>query len=58
MYKLFISVTTMSPTIEEKISQEYPEKDHVLTELGDIIAVREPLSAEEDRRILRKIDMK
>lgn len=40
---------------EKKDSQEYPEKDH---EIGDVVAAREALSPEEDRRILRKIDLK
>jgi hypothetical protein len=43
---------------EKKESQEYPDKDQVLTELGDVIATRESLTPEEDRRILRKIDLK
>ncbi|KAH6639817.1 major facilitator superfamily domain-containing protein [Boeremia exigua] len=47
----------MSSVNEKKDSQDYPEKDHVLTELGDIVATRQALSPEEDRRILRKIDM-
>lgn len=33
------------------------EKDQVLHELGDVVVLSEPLSAEEDRRILRKIDL-
>jgi hypothetical protein len=48
----------MSHTNEKKDSQDYPEKDQVLTELGDVVASREALSPEEDRRILRKIDLK
>lgn len=48
----------MSVAIEKKDGLGYPEKDQVLAELGDIIATREPLSREEDRRILRKIDLK
>ncbi|KAJ4400958.1 hypothetical protein N0V91_008337 [Didymella pomorum] len=47
----------MSHTNEKKDSQDYPEKDQVLTELGDVVASREALSPEEDRRILRKIDL-
>jgi hypothetical protein len=47
----------MSSTTEKKGSHDYPEKDHVLAELGDILATREALSPEEDRRILRRIDM-
>ncbi|KAF2625504.1 MFS general substrate transporter [Macroventuria anomochaeta] len=47
----------MSVTNEKKDSQEYPDKDQVLTELGDVLATREALSPEEDRRILRKIDL-
>lgn len=42
---------------DKKDSQEYPEKDHTLAELGDVVASRDALSPEEDRRILRKIDM-
>lgn len=49
---------TMSLSHEKKDIHEYPEKDHVLTELGDVIASREVLSPEEDSRILRKIDLK
>jgi hypothetical protein len=48
----------MSHTYKKKDSHEYPEKDHVLTELGDIVASREAIGPEEDRRILRKIDLK
>jgi len=48
----------MSHTNEKKDSQEYREKDHILTELGDVVASREALCPEEDRRILRKIDLK
>lgn len=48
----------MSSMNEKQDSQEYPEKDHVLSELGDVIATRQALSTEEDRRILRKIDMR
>lgn len=47
----------MTSVNEKKDSQEYPEKDHVLSELGDIVATRNALSPEENRRILRKIDM-
>ena len=47
----------MSSTTEKKGSHDYPEKDYVLAELGDILATREALSPEEDRRILRRIDM-
>jgi hypothetical protein len=47
----------MSSTTEKKSSHDYPNKDHVLAELGDILATREALSPEEDRRILRRIDM-
>ena len=32
------------------------EKVQTLNELGDVIVVSEPLTAKEDRRILRKID--
>lgn len=49
---------TMSLTDKKEDKHEYPEKGHVLTELGDIIASREALSPEEDSRILRKIDLK
>lgn len=45
----------MTSMNEKRDSQEYPEKDH---ELGHIVAAREALSPEEDRRILRKIDLK
>lgn len=48
----------MSLMNEKKDSADYPEKDHVLTELGDVVASREALSPEEDKRILRKIDLK
>lgn len=48
----------MSHTNEKRDSQEYPEKDHVGYELGHVVASTEALSAEEDRRILRKIDLK
>lgn len=47
----------MSSIMEKKGSQDYPETDHVLTELGDVLASTQALSPEEDRRILRKIDM-
>ncbi|KAF9693743.1 hypothetical protein EKO04_008413 [Ascochyta lentis] len=47
----------MSVTNEKQHSKEYPEKDRILAELGDIVAAREPLRPEEDKRILRKIDL-
>lgn len=47
----------MSSMTEKKGSHDYPEKDHVLAELGDTLATREALSPEEDRRILRRIDL-
>jgi len=48
----------MSGTNEKKYSHERPDKDSVLAKLGDVITIREPLSLKEDRRILRKIDLK
>lgn len=48
----------MSDKNEKKDSQEYPEKEQVFTEHGEVVATRQPLSPEEDRRILRKIDLK
>lgn len=47
----------MSSMAEKKVSYEEPGKDHVLTELGDVVAYREALSPQENQRILRKIDM-
>jgi hypothetical protein len=34
------------------------EKTYTLGELGDTTVISEPLTAADDRRILRKIDMK
>lgn len=45
----------MSTLNKQRDSQDYPEKDY---ERGDVVAAREALSPEEDRRILRRIDMK
>ncbi|CAO2650296.1 Nn.00g015880.m01.CDS01 [Neocucurbitaria sp. VM-36] len=48
----------MSITIDKKrFASEDLEKVQTLNEMGDVIIVSEPLAAEEDRRILRKIDM-
>jgi hypothetical protein len=47
----------MSSMTEKKDSHSYQEKDHVLTELGVTLATRDALSPEDDRRILRRIDM-
>lgn len=47
----------MSHNNKKRESQKYPKKDHVLAELGDVVALRDALSLEEDRRILRKIDL-
>ncbi|KZM27982.1 uncharacterized protein EKO05_0007294 [Ascochyta rabiei] len=47
----------MSVIKEKQHSEEYPEKNQVLAELGDVIATGEPLAPEEDKRILRKIDL-
>lgn len=48
----------MHVTNEKKYSEEYPDNEQAIPELGDVVATREPLSPEEDRRILRKIDLK
>ncbi|KAJ4344957.1 hypothetical protein N0V95_006070 [Ascochyta clinopodiicola] len=47
----------MSTEKERLNSKERPEEDELVAELGDVVATREPLSPEEDKRILRKIDL-
>lgn len=48
---------TMSVSKEKLSMSNDMEKDQALQELGDVVMTGEVLSAEEDRRILRKIDM-
>lgn len=42
---------------ETMIASDNPDVDATLKELGETVLLNEPLSAEEDRRILRRIDM-
>lgn len=49
---------SMSDAKEKPSSLHDAEKDQVLHELGDVAVTGEVLTAEEDRRILRKIDLK
>jgi hypothetical protein len=48
----------MSATKERQYIDEDENKDTVVQDLGDVLVTSEPLSPEEGRRILRKIDMK
>lgn len=47
----------MSLAKEKMFATDDLEKDQALHELGDVVVISESLSAQEDRRILRKIDM-
>tara|TARA_R110002060_G_scaffold8268_4_gene12307 strand:- start:2108 stop:2254 length:147 start_codon:yes stop_codon:yes gene_type:complete len=42
---------------ETMISSDNSDVDATLKELGETVLLTEPLSPEEDRRILRRIDM-
>lgn len=53
-----LSVPTMSVTKEKHTVFDDLEKVQTYNQLGDVIVIGEPLTVEEDRRILRKIDVK
>lgn len=52
------SAPDMSDLSEKRHSQEYMDKEQVFEELGDVVVIRQTLTPEEDRRILRKVDLK